>query len=88
MAKIVGIIKTSFIPKDSKVPVEGLSVYVTEPINPKRGEGVSTDHFFLDKDKVSALNFTVSLNQEVEILYTKWGKVGSLRLIDEELDFN
>ena len=87
MAKIVGIIKTSFIPKDSDTPVEGMKVYTSEPID-QRGEGVSTDSFFLSKKKLSALNFTLSLNQEVEILYTKWGKVGSLRLIDEELDFN
>lgn len=60
--------------------VEGLTVYTTDPIAPERGEGVSTDRFFLSAAKLQALSFQPAVGMEVEVLYTKWGKVGTLRL--------
>ena len=84
MANIVGIVSTSFIPKDGENIIEGKTVYVTEPINPKRGEGLSTDKFFLSKDKLAELSFTVALGQEIEVLYNKYGKVGTIRLTSAE----
>lgn len=80
MSKIVGIVQTSFQPKDSANIIEGVTVHVTDPISRERGEGVATDHFFLTADKLKSLSFTPAVGQEIEVLYTKWGKVGTLRL--------
>ena len=91
MFKIVGIGKTSFLPKDSDTPIEGLNFHVVEPFPEGKGEGVSTDHFFLSKAKVSSLDFQPALGQEVEILYNRYGKVGALRLLtdnDGEIDID
>lgn len=80
MVKIVGIVRTSFQPKDSATTIEGLTIHTTEPIARDRGEGVVTDHFFLTMDKLKSLQFTPAVGQEIEVLYTKWGKVGTLNL--------
>lgn len=80
MSTIVGIMQTAFQPKDSATTIEGVTVHVTDPISRERGEGVATDHFFLTADKLKALTFKPAVGQEIEVLYTKWGKVGTLRL--------
>lgn len=83
MSKVVGISKTAFKPKDSDTLIEGVTVHVTDAIPPDRGEGVSTDHFFLSASKVKQLPFTLAVGQEIEVLYSKWGKVATLRLLDD-----
>lgn len=85
MAKIIGIADTSFKPKDSDTIIEGKTIYTSEPINPIRGVGVSTDKFFLSKAKLAELDFTINLNQNVEPLFNRWGKIGTLRLLSDEL---
>lgn len=82
MSQIVGIIKTSFKPRDSETPIEGITVHTTDPIPPGKGKGVSTERFFLSDRKMETLPFTPEVGQQVEILYTKWGKVGTLRLLN------
>lgn len=86
MAKIVGLFVTSFVPKDATAPVEGQTFHITEPIDRKRGEGVSTDHFFLSKAKLAALDFTPAVGQEVDVLYNRFGKVSTLRLLNDALE--
>lgn len=89
MAKIIGIATTSFTPKDSTTPIEGTTVYTTEAIDPKSGTGSKGDKFFLTRAKLSALDFTPAVGQDVEVLYNKFGKVATLRLLtDLEVDFD
>ena len=83
MSIIAGISKTAFKPKDSETPIEGVTVHVTDTIPPDRGEGVSTDHFFLSANKVKQLPFALAVGQEIEVLYSKWGKVATLRLLED-----
>jgi hypothetical protein len=89
--KIVGIARTSFTPKDSDVPVEGMTIHTTEPFDPRRSgcEGVSTDHFFLSKNKLRDLTFSPAVGLEVEVLFNRYGKVQTLRLLSdaEAIDF-
>lgn len=80
---IAGILKTAFKPTDSDTPIEGVTVHVTDAIPPDRGEGVSTDHFFLSANKVKQLPFALAVGQEIEVLYSKWGKVATLRLLED-----
>lgn len=86
MAKIVGIANSSFMPKDGGRKVEGKTVYITDPIDQKKGEGISTDRFFLSAAKLQSLPFQPAVGMEVEVLYNKWGKVATLRLLDTDID--
>ena len=86
MAKLIGIVPTSFTPKDSDTPIEGATYYTTEPIDPKRGVGDKGDSFFMTKAKMAALDFTPAIGQEVEVLYNKFGKISTLRLLSDALD--
>ena len=88
--KIVGISKPfSFTPKDGKTEISGSTIYTTEPMDPKRGQGEVTDHFFLSTAKLEALDFTPAVGQTVEPLYSRFGKVASLRLLSDDgaIDF-
>lgn len=89
MPKIIGISNTSFTPKDSTTPIEGTTFYTTEPIDSKNGAGSKGDKFFLTRAKLSALDFTPAIGQEVEVLYNKFGKVATIRLLNDlEVDFD
>lgn len=84
MPKIIGITNTSFEAKDGAT-IEGKTVHIVEPIDPKRGTGEAGDHFFLSKAKLATLDFKPSVGQEITILYNKYGKVCKLILADEEM---
>lgn len=86
MSQIVGVIKTSFRPKDSETPIEGITVHTTDPIPPGKGKGVSTDRFFLSDRKMEQLPFTPAIGMEVEVLFNRWGKVATLRLLQTDID--
>lgn len=82
---IVGVALTRFKTKDN-VEISGKTIHVTEPIPKDRGQGCSTDHFFLSDARLSALPFQVAVGQTVTPLYSRFGKVVSLILEDEEVD--
>ena len=85
MATIVGLSRTSFTGQDG-TPVEGKNFFVTEPIDPKRGEGVSAERFFLSRAKLAALDFSPEVGQVVDVLYNRFGRVTSLSLVDPVVD--
>lgn len=82
MAKIIGIAKTEFTAKDG-TQIRGLTIHTTEPMDPKKGQGEVTDHFFLSAAKLAALDFTPAVGQEVDVLYNRFGKVSTLRLVED-----
>lgn len=55
MSKIIGILDTSFKTKDG-IQIDGKTFFATEPIDPKRGEGLSAERFFLSKNKLETLD--------------------------------
>ena len=85
MATIVGLSRTSFTGQDG-TPVEVKTFFVTEPIDPKRGEGVSAERFFLSRAKLAALDFSPEVGQVVDVLYNRFGRVTSLSLVDPVVD--
>lgn len=88
MSRIIGIERKSFTPKDGDRPIEGSTFHVTEKIASQHGEGCSADRFFLSKAKLGELDFVPSVGADVEILYNKYGKVRTLRLLsDGDSDF-
>lgn len=88
MSKIIGIALCSFKLKDGST-MEGKTIYTSTPIDPKRGQGVATEHFFLSAAKLAALDFVPALDQEIEALYNKYGRISQLRLLSDDgmIDF-
>ena len=84
MSRIVGIAKSSFTAGDGK-QVTGTTIYVVEPLDPKKGQGERADHYFLSAAKLGDLGFTPMVGQEVTILFNRYGKVATLKL-DDPLD--
>lgn len=86
MAKIIGTVTTSFTAKDGK-EINGMSIYVSEPIDAQRGHGESAEKVFLSTDRVKALPFKLEIGMAVEVLYNKFGKVKEVRSLDPAVDF-
>lgn len=73
---------TNFVTKDGK-EINGSTFYTAETISSQRGEGEKGDRFFLSAAKLAALDFVPAVNQTVEIYYNRFGKVATLRLVDD-----
>lgn len=82
--KIVGTMSTSFEGKDG-TRIEGMTIHTLEAIDPKRGTGEAADHFFISKAKLATLDFKPAVGQAIEVLYNRYGRIGALRLLDEEV---
>lgn len=84
--KIVGVKNTKFKSKDTGDTIEGKTLYTTETIDPERGTGEETDHFFLSKAKLADLDFTPAPGQTVNVLYNRYGRVATVKLVDDVID--
>lgn len=85
MPRIIGIINTKFKTKDTGTTIEGKTIHTTEPISPERGKGEETDHFFLSAAKLAALDFDPAPGQTVDVLYNRYGKVATMKLVDDDI---
>lgn len=88
MAKIIGVADTQFTPKDSDKPITGKTLYATEAMDPKRGQGETADRFFLSSAKLAALDFDPAPGQTVDILYNKYGRVATMKLVDDDTEID
>ncbi len=84
MPKIIGIANANFTPKDSETAITGKTFYTTEPMDPKRGQGETADHFFLTSAKLDTLDFTPAVGQTIDILYNRYGRVATVKLVDSD----
>ena len=82
MSKIIGIARTSFTGSDG-TPVEGTTLYFTDPIDPKRGQGAIGGKVFLSVAKLADLGFTPAVGQEITLFYNRYGKVATIKLDDD-----
>ena len=87
MSRIIGTARTSFKWHVCAL-VEGTTIDVADPIDPSRGEGESAERYFLSKAKQTGLGFPVAVGQEVELLFNKFGKIASMKLLDAALYFD
>lgn len=83
--EIIGTEGKSFTTKDGKL-IEGADLYAKWAINPERGAGYKADRFFLSAAKLAALGFTPKPGQTVEIYYNRYGRVETMRLVDDVVD--
>ena len=82
MPKIMGLEQKSFTTKEGDT-IEGTSIYITDKIPPQRGEGCTGDLIFLSKNKLNDLSFVPAVGMDIEVLYNKYGKVSTIRLITD-----
>ena len=57
-------------------------------LTPSRGEGESAERYFLPRAKLTGLGFSVAVGQEVELLFNKFGKIASMKQLDDVLDID
>lgn len=85
MPKIIGLVNMKFKAKDTDTMIEGKTIHTTEPISPERGIGEAGDHFFMSAAKLSALDFDPAPGQTVDVLYNRYGKVATMKLVDDDI---
>ena len=82
MSKVIGVSTTSFKGSDGTM-VSGTTIFVSDPIDPKRGQGESAERIFLSAAKLADLGFTPTVGQEITIFYNRYGKVATIKLDDD-----
>lgn len=88
MSIIIGMQPTSFTLKDSQKLMTGTTIFVTEPLNTRRGGvGEKGDKFFLSTEKASKLAFVPAVGMEINISYSKWGSISTIYLVEKPIDF-
>ena len=88
MTTIIGIAKTQFTGADGNI-VSGLTVYTTEPLDTSKGsKGCKGDKFFLSQNKLKSLDFEPDIGQSINVLYNKYGKVQTITLDEEAIDYD
>lgn len=80
--RIRGIEKIHFTTKDGQL-ISGNRFHTGEDIPADRGVGEATDKFFLSDAKIAQLDFTPAVGMNVDVLYSRYGKVIALRLLDD-----
>lgn len=85
MAKIIGLQHMDFDTKEG-THIDGTTLFVTNPIDPRRGTGDEAEKIFISSAKLKELSFSPSVGDNIEVLYNRYGKVRTLNLIDVEID--
>lgn len=80
--KIVGYKNVSFKAKDG-TEISGVSLFLTEPVDPGTGVGESTDKVFLSSAKLTRLGFRPVLGMRVKFLFDRYGKVAEIQKLDD-----
>lgn len=86
--KVVGIRTVSFTPKPDEKnpnpgPITGIKLFCTYPMNPKDGEGVGTDSFFLSDWVIQNRLYgeVPKVNDEISVSYNRYGKIDSVHIL-------
>ncbi len=85
-SEVLGIQDVNFKGRDGQ-PVEGKTVFLAQKIPAQRGRGQSAERIFLSTAKLTELGFVLDVGMSVEVLYNRYGKVHTLRRLDNPLDF-
>lgn len=83
--RIIGVVNTKFTAQDGTI-IEGKTVHTAEPISPERGIGEAGDRFFMSKAKLADLDFDPVPGQTVDVLYNRYGKVATMKLVTDDTD--
>ena len=77
--KVIGFSDRSFTSKDTGVLIEGMNIFVT--YENKSTTGLACDRFFISRHRLDACDYSPSLDDEIDLLYNRYGKISGIRLI-------
>ncbi len=80
--RILGIENIRFTTKDGQL-ISGNRFHTGDEIPADRGVGEATEKFFLSDARVAQLDFKPAVGMNVDVLYSRYGKVIALRLLDD-----
>lgn len=84
MSKVIGVVSTTFKGSDGAT-VSGTTIFVSDPIDPKRGQGESAERIFLSAGKLADLGFMPAVGQRISVFYNRFGKVATIKLDDDDI---
>lgn len=78
--RVIGFVKSDFVPRNSNEEIKGFSVFLTAPIDQASGKGVMADKVYLSQRRLDAdgLDINSLIGKEVQIIYNKMGKIGKV----------
>ena len=76
--KVIGFYEKSFTGSDGTL-IEGVNIYYSFPL--KSGTGFGSSKVFVSSNRLSSLGYYPSIDDDIEILYDRYGKISGIRLI-------
>lgn len=77
--KIIGFSESSFTDKDTGALIEGMNIFVT--FENKSTTGLACDRFFVSQKRLVDCGYFPSLDDDIELVYNRYGKISGIRLI-------
>ena len=77
MYRIEGIERVDYISKKTKKRVLGAVLYISSPLDEKRGNGRKTDRVYVS-DKICPNGAALKIGTEVNFLYDRYGGVAKI----------
>lgn len=77
--KVIGFADRTFTAKDSGALIEGMYIFVT--FENKSTTGLACDRFFISRQRLDACGYSPSLDDDIDILYNRYGKISGIRLM-------
>ena len=77
--KVIGFADRSFTGKDSGELINGMYIFVT--FEDKRTTGLVCDRIFISRQRLDQCGYSPSLDDDIELLYNRYGKISGIRLI-------
>lgn len=71
--RVIGYKRVKFTTKDG-TEIDGISLYLGEPIPSNLGEGESVDRIFFSAEKLRNFSYRPQLDDEIEVFYNRYGK--------------
>ena len=76
--KVIGFCDRSFTSEDTGALIEGMYIFVT--FEKKGTTGLACDRFFITRQRLDESGYFPSLDDEILILYNRYGKISGIQL--------
>ena len=80
IGKIVGYKRSAFTANDG-TQVSGMRIFLIAELSGNNAKGYESLSLYLSDAKLANIGYTVSLNDEVEIYYNRYGKPESITVV-------
>ena len=83
--KIIGYKRISYDRKKDGHHVEGLSLYLSEPID-NDGMGVQAENIYLSQQFLDGLTFKPEIGMLINVFYNRRGNIEAVNFVDKEIE--